>query len=383
MTVLHLDFETASTARPEQGGHLALFAGSLDDGDLVAWAFDDGEVQAAMLPQELPDEVDRHLKGGGTYHAWNASFETAILQNFFGYRLSPAQASCTMQRALHAGLPAGLAEAGPALGLDSVKDKTARRLMLADVGPKKDGTWWHDTDNEKLAALTAYCCRDVVAERAIGKVIPELPEREKLVSRLDAETNERGFRIDQPLVRRLIRIADAETALLNAECAALTDGYVTSAGTQHQRLTEWLNLNGVPVPGVGKEPVANALELDRLPPAVAQVLTIRQKIAKSSVLKLKAMLNTVDDDGRCRGTLAYYGAARTGRFSGRLTQPQNFPRPEDYAGSAIRTINGYDFDGDALRLFLRRAAVGRRLVPARLPGPDARAMSSSSMISVK
>ena len=188
------------------------------------------------------------------------------------------------------------------------------------------------------------------AERAVGKVIPELPESEKRVSQLDAETNEAGIRIDLPLVGRLLKIAEAETRLLNAECEALTGGAVTSAGTQSIRLARLADGQGVDLEGVGKEPIAWALE-HNLDPAVRAVLELRQKIAKSSTKKLQAMLNSVDSDGRCRGTLAYYGAARTGRFSGRLTQPQNFPRPAKYANAAIGAINGHDFDGEGLRLF--------------------------------
>jgi DNA polymerase bacteriophage-type len=351
VSVLHLDFETASRLDLTKVGSSRYSRDASTIVTCMAWAFDDSDIYYTLLPQTLPEPIAEHIRGKGEIHAWNASFEVAILQNFFAWSLLPGQAVCTMQRALHAGLPASLAEAGPALGLASVKDTTARRLMLQMSKPKKDGSWWHDTDAEKLGTLARYCMQDVVAERAIGKVIPELPEREKYVSRLDAETNERGFRIDQCLIHRLIKIADAETRLLNAEVEALTGGYVTSAGTQHQRLAGWLKGKGVPLEGVGKEIVVEALEQDGLDPGVQQVLRIRQKIAKSSVLKLKAMLNTVDADGRCRGTLAYYGAARTGRFSGRLTQPQNFPRPEKYADNAIQTINGYDFGGDALRLF--------------------------------
>ena len=142
--------------------------------------------------------------------------------------------------------------------------------------------------------------------------------------------------------------------MLNAECAALTGGAVTSAGTQAARLKAWLATQGIALEGVGKEPIAWALEQHArqpLEPAVAAVLRIRQKIAKSSVKKLEAMLTTVDSDGRCRGTLAYYGAARTGRFSGRLTQPQNFPRPAKFASHIIRAVNDYLCDGDGLRLF--------------------------------
>ena len=57
------------------------------------------------------------------------------------------------------------------------------------------------------------------------------------------------------------------------------------------------------------------------------MLEIRQEVAKSSVKKLAAMERCAGPDDRVRGQLAYYGASRTGRFAGRLVQPQNFPRP--------------------------------------------------------
>ena len=56
------------------------------------------------------------------------------------------------------------------------------------------------------------------------------------------------------------------------------------------------------------------------------MLEIRQITAATSLKKLDAMLACVGADGRARGLLQYHGAA-TGRWSGQLIQPQNFPRP--------------------------------------------------------
>ncbi|MFX7040785.1 DNA polymerase I, partial [Acinetobacter baumannii] len=56
-----------------------------------------------------------------------------------------------------------------------------------------------------------------------------------------------------------------------------------------------------------------------------EVVRLRRAAGKTSTTKFRAMLNSVCADGRVRGTLAYHGAG-TGRWAGRLIQPQNFPR---------------------------------------------------------
>jgi DNA polymerase len=56
------------------------------------------------------------------------------------------------------------------------------------------------------------------------------------------------------------------------------------------------------------------------------VLGIRQILAPTSLKKLDAMLACVGADGRARGLFQYH-AATPGRWSARLIQPQNLPRP--------------------------------------------------------
>ena len=78
--------------------------------------------------------------------------------------------------------------------------------------------------------------------------------------------------------------------------------------------------NGVP----WKQAVKELLET--APPELAKVLSLRQQLAKSSVKKYDAMLSSHCIDDRIRGMFQFYGANRSGRFSGRLVQLQNLYR---------------------------------------------------------
>lgn len=354
MIHLHLDFESASRVDLKKAGASRYAQDPSTTVLCVAYAYDDGPVEKVILPTRA--EMFSIVPANDfLIHAWNARFEDAILRHRFGISLPAEYFSCTMQRALYSGLPGKLEHAGPALRIPTVKDMAGHRLMLSMAKPKKDGSFWHQDPNEgraRLDALAAYCEADVEAERAIADYIPKLSSDERAVAVFDAITNQRGIRLDLPFVDRLITIAEAETRALNAECMVLTNAEVTSPGTQTDRLLKWFEAQGCPLPDVSKETIRETLETAEdaeLPGHIVQVLGIRQKVAKSSVHKLKAMKACVDPDGRVRGTLQYYGA-RTGRWGGRLIQPQNFPRPEDYAPRATAAVlKGMDNGG--LRTF--------------------------------
>lgn len=386
--VLSIDVETCCEADLKKVGASKY---SKDPSLIVttaAFAFDDDPVFSVINPGtgvlKIPIEVTAHLSQGGMFRAWNAAFETAILRNHFGIDIKPEQVSCSMQRSLHAGLPGALGDCGPALRLNIVKDSTAHRLMMQMAKPRKHRggkiSYWHIDDPEKLARLRAYCEKDVEAEREITKYIPELPEREKRISALDRAANERGIKLDVRLIEKMITLADEATTQLNARCAIVTKGAVTSPGTQTARMSAWLNSRGLPVDSLAKGYVEDALkrvddELANSPAAqnekkqavmravvlrrdddslypilaasriepfadVKETLQLRQVAAKSSVKKLFAMLNCMEEHDQCvRGVLAYYGASRTGRWAGRLIQPQNFPRPSiKSVGQAIHAM---------------------------------------------
>lgn len=333
--ILFIDFETASASDLKKSGASRYSRDPSLIVTVIGWAFDDDEPQAETVislgARRLPPIVEAHIRSGGMVSGWNSrNFESNIIRNYFGLALPPEQVTDTMQAALHAGLPAALGDAGVALGLSVVKDATAHRLMLQLARPRgvrPDGSyrWWHEEDPEKLERLRLYCAQDVAAERAIAAAIPSLPPRELEVALLDARANEKGVRVDVPVVHQMIAIADASTRRLNAECAQLTNGAVTSPGSQTARLLAWL---GDYAPAdLTKDSVTQALARDDLPEHKRRALEIRQLAAKSSIKKLHAALMAVDPDDAMRGMLVYYGASRTGRFSGRIFQPQNVAKP--------------------------------------------------------
>jgi len=334
MSVLHLDFETFSTADLKKVGTENYVREPEFAVTAIAWAFDEGPVQSTVWPTVfLPFPVRAHIEGGGTVRAWNAAFERTVLRYAYSLDVTPEQMDCVMQRALAFGLPASLQDAGDALKLGVVKDATARRLMLQMGKPKPDGNFWHldqsPAAQNKLADLAAYCMRDVEAERAIDKVIPPLDPREKALSVVDAKINDAGVLVDLQAVGALARASAHELALLNLECSQLTGGAVTSPGTQGSRLLAWLANTGTHLPDLTKETVAAALAAGSLKAATAaRVLEIRQLAAKASVSKLASMAAQASvHDGRARQQLQFYGAGRTGRWAGRGIQIQNLPRP--------------------------------------------------------
>ena len=91
-----------------------------------------------------------------------------------------------------------------------------------------------------------------------------------------------------------------------------------------QQMKQWLSDNGMETDSLGKKVVAELLKT--APPELAEVLTLRQQLAKSSVRKYQAMEKTVCSDNRARGMFMFYGANRTRRFSSRNIQLQNLPQ---------------------------------------------------------
>jgi DNA polymerase len=203
--------------------------------------------------------------------------------------------------------------------------------MLMMGKPKRDGTAWHTdpsaTVQAKLQELGEYCRRDVMAERAIDRVIPKLHVFEKRLSEADARINQKGVLIDIEAVAALADAVAIERAKINAEAHLLSGGAVSSPGTETAKLLEWLRVEGNPLPDLTKETVAAALG-GALYTKPRRMLELRKLAAKASASKLERMLAWASTaDQRARNLLQFYGAGRTGRWAGRGIQVQNLPRP--------------------------------------------------------
>ena len=333
--VVSIDFETRSAVDLRKTGVYKYAADQSTDIWCMAykapWSDD-------VLVWQPGDAVDPYLedwiRAGGLLSAWNANFERTIWNEIMVGRYQWPdtrinQWRCTMAQASAMGLPRALGQAAAVLGVEEQKDKTGAALMLRMARPRKvnaDGsyTWWNTKD--KVEQLIQYCRQDVRTELSVAETLNAMPDSERRLYQLDQRINDRGVALDVDLVHRVKDLANKTSMSIDAEIQRLTKGQVKAA-TNAMDLTAWLNAHGIRAKSVDKQTVGRLLSFDRLHPVIREVLKLRQNGAKSSTAKYDAMLHAVNADGRMRGLLVYHGAA-TGRWSGRLVQPQNFPRPQ-------------------------------------------------------
>ena len=263
--------------------------------------------------------------------AHNAGFERACLNRALGIRTPPEQWCDTMHLAAMNGLPQSLEAVGAALELEQQKLDTGRALIGYFCKPcRPTRTNGGRTRNlpehapEKWAQFAEYCRRDTETEREIFRRLkgfgPTSTERQ--VECLDAAINERGVMIDRVLVQSAIQMDEAFRAAHMEELRRLTG--LENPGSVAQ-LKTWLAGVGIMTDALDKKAVAELLE-QAIDPTTRRVLKLRQMLGKSSTAKYQAMERAVCADSRVRGSLQYYGAGRTGRWAGRILQPQNLPQ---------------------------------------------------------
>lgn len=302
---------------------------------LFSYAYDFGEVHIVDLVsgETIPDEVVKDLRNPEVIkHAYNAQFEITCL-NRAGYQTYVEQWRCTMIHGAYLGYPMGLAKLGKALGLaqDKMKDKAGAALIRYFSVPckptKKNGGRTRNLpkhDPDKWFAYGMYNMQDVVTEMECYRRLSAFPVPEEVEKQwqIDIRMNAAGVGIDRQLVEGALTIDEENKKALLEEAYELTG---LSNPNSRNQLLDWLNSNtNLELEKLTKDSVAAAMaDADDV---AKKVLTIRKKLAKSSVSKYEMMASATGQDGRLRGTLQFYGANRTGRWAGRLLQVQNLPR---------------------------------------------------------
>ncbi|MDP2842945.1 MAG: DNA polymerase, partial [Acetobacterium sp.] len=178
-------------------------------------------------------------------------------------------------------------------------------------------------DRGRYERFSSYNQRDVAVELAIQKKLAKTPVPDFVWDEyhLDQEINDRGITLDMTFVKQAIAIDQTSREELITKMQALTN---LDNPNSVQQMKNWLADNGLKTDTLGKKAVAEMLKT--APEHLAEVLSLRQQLAKSSVKKYQAMDHAVCEDGRVRGTFQFYGANRTGRWAGRLIQLQNLPQ---------------------------------------------------------
>ena len=347
MNELHLDLETRSCVDISKGG-VYKYASSPDfEILLLGYAADGGEVNVIDLAsgEVVPEEVLLALVDDSvTKWAHNCAFERVALSYwlrrhrpdlFVGYGidgdptqnyLDPASWRCTMVLAAYNGLPLSLDKIGAVLGFEEQKLKEGRDLIRFFCTPSRtEGRVWNLPEHapNRWATFKAYNKRDVEVEMQIHRRLHNyaVPDSVWEEYRLDQEINDRGIMIDRKLVEQAIRINELSKASLTAEMQKRTGLENPNSVVQ---LKDYLAENGMEAESLGKKDVTAMLK--NAPGELAEVLSLRLQLAKSSVKKYTAMQSAVCDDDRCHGMFQFYGANRTGRFAGRIVQLQNLPQ---------------------------------------------------------
>jgi DNA polymerase len=357
---LTIDFETRSRCDLKKCG-MYVYA-EHPSTEVLCLAFKEDHKQPYLwLPEEHyhygiqsePDETLRYyIEKADTIHAHNAGFERCIWREIMFRRLGfpdiPLEKwRCTAAKAAAAAIPRDLGRAGEALGLSTQKDKEGWNIMMEMCKPlggnRGEFQGMYQGDPVKFQKLCDYCLQDVEAEHALCNALPDLPPRELEVWRMDQRLNDRGIYIQVDEVERMIEILSEHTNAQNLKLQEIAQGRVKTA-KQVAAMLDVLASMGVDLPNLQANTVKEALEGD-LPSLARKVLEIRQELGRSSVSKYEAMLRCVCKDNRVRGTLLYHGCS-TGRWSGKLIQPQNFPKgtiedPEE----ALQQVLAGEYEG--------------------------------------
>lgn len=346
---LSVDLETFSSVDLKKCGvykyaesedfEILLFGYSVDGSEVQVVDLAQGETIPEVVLSALTDETV-------TKWAFNAQFERVCLSRYLrdkginvnpgqtvkseGLFLNPCSWHCTMIWSATLGLPMSLESVGTVLGLDKQKLTEGKNLIKYFClpcnptkvnGGRTRNKYFHD--KEKWDLFKSYNKRDVEVEMSIQEKLSRFPVPDFLWQEfyLDQQINDRGIGIDPLFVESAIKLdLEVKTHLVD-ELKHVTGLENPNSVLQ---MRSWLKKHGLEMESLGKKEVAK--ELKTVGKELAEVLRLRQQLAKSSVKKYTVMKNAACMDYRERGMFRFYGANRTGRFAGRLVQLQNLPQ---------------------------------------------------------
>ena len=396
MKTLSIDIETYSDVPLQKSGVYRYCESPNFEILLFGYSADSGPVQVVDLAcgEKIPaDVLDALTDDAVTKWAFNASFERVCLSRYLrdlgisldpfhdkhplsqemAPFLNPESWRCSMVWAATMGLPLSLEGVGAVLGLEKQKLTEGKELIKFFCQPcaptKANGQRtrnrpFHAPD--KWEAFKRYNLRDVETEMGIQQRLAKFPVPDQVWEEyhIDQEINDRGVRLDMELVHAAI---DMDTRSRQELTTAMKRMTSLENPNSVQQMKQWLSDNGMETESLDKKAVAELLK--DAPAELREVLSLRQQLAKSSVRKYQAMENTVCADSRARGMFQFFGAARTGRFSGRNIQLQNLPQNHlpDLA-EARALVRAGDFDAvkllyedvpDTLSQLIRTAFIPR------------------------
>lgn len=377
---LLVDIETYSSVDISKAGAFKYIESDDFEILLIAYAWNDDPVRVIDLTStdhendEYQDIVSGLLDPDTVKISHNSAFERAALGKHLGRYLPPEEWEDTMILAAYNGLPLSLDAAGAALRLQDQKIKEGTSLISYFCKPCKptiaNGGRTRNLPEhapEKWARFREYCRRDVIVAQAIYNRLSSYPvtDFERKVWATDARINERGVQIDRELVESAIAVDNAFREEHLQEMRHLTG---LDNPNSVQQLKAWLSAAGIECDSLSKSTIAD-IKGSATGSTTKRVLELRQMLSKTSTKKYEAMTAAACKDERVRGLTQYYGAARTGRWAGRLIQLQNLPQNHlDNIGTVREIVRARDLESlemifdsvpDTLSQLIRTALVAK------------------------
>lgn len=320
---------TCGTHKYAEQAEVMLFAWAVGDEPVNVWDLTTGAPMPARLREKLNDpKVMTVWHNGGM-------FDTVILKHALSIDLPLERVHDTLVQALAHSLPGSLSALCEVLGVDAdkAKDKEGKALiqLFCKERPKnsKIRRATSKTHPEEWRRFVSYAGSDISAMREIYRKMPRwnLNTKEIKLWQLDQCINRRGMCMDIDLAESALAAVDAEQKRLADRTQVMTDGEVQAATQRDALLKHIVESYGVELPDMQKSTLERRIADPDLPAAVKELLHIRLQASTTSTSKYKTLLKSVSSDGRLRGTKQFCGAGRTGRWAGRLFQPDNLPRP--------------------------------------------------------
>ncbi|HGL5951586.1 MAG: DNA polymerase [Citrobacter koseri] len=312
-----------------EGVEVMLFAWAIGDEPVSVWDLTAGEPIPGRLRKAIADP-DTIL----FFH--NSHFDRTVLRHAMP-ELAPdvTRWRDTMVQALAHSLPGALGALCEVLGVpqDKAKDKEGKALIQLFCKPRPKNSKLRratsKTHPEEWRRFVAYAGLDIEAMREVHKRLPKWNYKgaELALWHRDQQINDRGVCMDVQLARAAIEAVDQEQKRLAKRTQVMTDGEVQAATQRDALIKHIVESYGVDLPDMQRSTLERRIADPDLPSAVKELLHIRLQASTTSTSKYKSLMKGVSSDGRLRGTLQFCGASRTGRWAGRLFQPQNLPRP--------------------------------------------------------
>ncbi len=384
---IELDYETYSAADLKKFGafryasdkttEILMCAFSINGESPEVWIHPDHCPELSVESRRSAAKLAEAISKGWPIYAHNASFEHSVsryrMEKDMGIVPPPlSQWRCTAAMALRAGLPHSLDRCSKALKLDQLKDARGKALIKIFSIPNKQGQQVMGYERpEEFGEFVDYCIQDVNCEMEIHKALKKFDVTGQCAKtfHVDALINHRGVPVNVFALKTAQKIIEEIEVEMFAKFGKLTRGL---RPTQNAKVKEFLKARGYPLDNMQAAKIEEFLDDPEktalMKPEALEALTIRYNLGYASVKKIPTMLGCAADGDKVRGALVYYGAQRTGRWTGALIQTQNLKRPtiKDTAGAyemlcegcsreELETIygNGYEVISSCIRHFIQ------------------------------